>query len=116
MQFKDNLGNTMKFKFDSNLDFQLEAIKSVVDLFRGQKNTTKSLPFIAENGVIPNELGISERKLLDNVKNGKVFKKDKVVRWRCRNCGYIHEGPEAPKMCPACKHPQSFYEVIAENY
>ena len=56
------------------------------------------------------------RKLLDNVKNGKVFKKDKVVRWRCRNCGYIHEGPEAPKMCPACKHPQSFYEVIAENY
>lgn len=69
MQFKDNLGNTMKFKFDSNLDFQLEAIKSVVDLFRGQKNTTKSLPFIAENGVIPNELGISERKLLDNVKS-----------------------------------------------
>ena len=56
------------------------------------------------------------RKLLENVKNGKVFKKDKVVRWRCRNCGYIHEGPEAPKMCPACKHPQSFYEVIAENY
>jgi rubrerythrin len=56
------------------------------------------------------------RKLLDNVKKGKVFKKDKVVRWRCRNCGYIHEGPEAPKMCPACKHPQAFYEVMVENY
>lgn len=56
------------------------------------------------------------RKLLDNVKKGKVFKKDKVVRWRCRNCGYMHEGPEAPKMCPACKHPQSFYEIVAENY
>ena len=56
------------------------------------------------------------RKLLDNVKKGKVFKKDKVVRWRCRNCGHIHEGPEAPKMCPACKHAQAFYEVMAENY
>lgn len=57
----------MKFKFDSNLDFQLEAIKSVVDLFKGQKNTTKSLPFIAENGIVPNELGISEKKILNNL-------------------------------------------------
>ena len=58
----------MKFKFDSNLDFQLEAIKSVIDLFKGQKNTTKALPFIAENGVVPNELGISEKKIFDNLK------------------------------------------------
>lgn len=57
----------MKFKFDSNLDFQLEAIKSVIDLFKGQKNTTKALPFIAENGVVPNELGISEKKIFDNL-------------------------------------------------
>ena len=57
----------MKFKFDSNLDFQLEAIKSVVDLFKGQKNTTKSFSFIAENGIVPNELGISEKKLLGNL-------------------------------------------------
>ncbi len=56
------------------------------------------------------------RKFLDNVKSGKVFKKDKVVRWRCRNCGYIHEGKEAPMQCPACKHPQSFYELLGENY
>lgn len=56
------------------------------------------------------------RKLLDNVKSGKVFKKDKVVRWRCRNCGYIHEGKEAPEQCPACKHPQAFYELLGENY
>ena len=57
----------MKFKFDSNLDFQLEAIKSVIDLFKGQKNTTKSFSFIAENGIVPNELGISEKKLLGNL-------------------------------------------------
>jgi len=56
------------------------------------------------------------RKLLENVKNKKVFKKDKVVKWKCRNCGYVHEGKEAPESCPACKHPQSYYEVLDENY
>ncbi|MCX6565622.1 MAG: rubrerythrin family protein [Candidatus Aminicenantes bacterium] len=56
------------------------------------------------------------RKLLANVTGGKVFKKDGPVRWMCRNCGYVHEGPEAPTQCPACLHPQAFYEVKAENY
>lgn len=56
------------------------------------------------------------RRLLDNVKNGRVFKRDKVVKWKCRNCGYVHEGTEAPKVCPACKHPQSYYELWVENY
>ncbi|MFA5103864.1 MAG: rubrerythrin family protein [Candidatus Margulisiibacteriota bacterium] len=56
------------------------------------------------------------RKLLANVKEGKVFKKDKPVKWRCRNCGYVHEGPDAPKECPACAHPQAYYEVLCENY
>ena len=55
-------------------------------------------------------------KLLENIKEDKVFKKDKVVKWKCRNCGYIHEGEEAPDLCPACKHPQSYYEVWVENY
>lgn len=56
------------------------------------------------------------RKLLANVKAGKVFTKDVSVKWRCRNCGYIHTGKAAPKLCPACKHPQAYYEVQAENY
>lgn len=56
------------------------------------------------------------RKLLKNVKECKVFKKDTVVRWKCRNCGYVHEGEEAPKVCPACAHPQSYYELFVENY
>ena len=55
-------------------------------------------------------------KLLKNVEEGKVFKRDQVVKWKCRNCGYIHEGKEAPKECPACRHPQSFYELRCENY
>ncbi|MFA5259076.1 MAG: rubrerythrin family protein [Candidatus Pacearchaeota archaeon] len=56
------------------------------------------------------------RKLLDNVKNKKVFKKDKIVKWKCRNCGYVHVGKDAPNTCPACKHPQAYYEVLEENY
>lgn len=56
------------------------------------------------------------RKLFNNIKNGTVFKKDKMVKWRCRNCGYVHEGKEAPKECPACAHPQAYYELLCENY
>ena len=56
------------------------------------------------------------RKLLANIKEGKVFKRDEAVKWKCRNCGYVHEGKEAPEKCPACAHPQAHYEVLAENY
>ncbi len=56
------------------------------------------------------------RKLLKNVKEGKVFKKEKTVKWKCRNCGYVHEGSEAPDVCPACAHPQSYYELWCESY
>ncbi|MFH0969774.1 MAG: rubrerythrin family protein [Patescibacteria group bacterium] len=55
-------------------------------------------------------------KLLENVENGKVFKKDQPMKWKCRNCGYVYEGIEAPQECPACKHPQVYYELLAENY
>jgi len=56
------------------------------------------------------------RALLRNVNEKKVFKKDKPIKWHCRNCGYVHEGAEAPQKCPACAHPQAYYEVLAENY
>ncbi len=56
------------------------------------------------------------RRLIENLKNNTVFKKDKIVKWHCRNCGYIFEGNEAPKECPACRHPQSYYEILSENY
>jgi rubrerythrin len=54
--------------------------------------------------------------LRKNVLEGTVFKKEQPVRWKCRNCGYVHEGPEAPSVCPACAHPQSYYELLCENY
>jgi rubrerythrin len=56
------------------------------------------------------------RKLLANVEQGKVFKKDAPVKWKCRNCGFIYEGSEAPEKCPVCEHPRSYYEVWCENY
>jgi rubrerythrin len=56
------------------------------------------------------------RGLLENLKNGRAFKRDESVTWRCLNCGYLHEGPEAPAACPACAHPQAFFELLAENW
>jgi rubrerythrin len=56
------------------------------------------------------------RKLLAKVEKKQVFKREQTVKWHCRNCGYIHEGPEAPKTCPACKHPQAYYELWCEMY
>ena len=54
--------------------------------------------------------------LAKNITDGLVFKREKPVSWVCRNCGYVHEGPEAPEVCPACAHPQSYYELEAVNY
>ncbi|MGL4373728.1 MAG: rubrerythrin [Turicibacter sp.] len=56
------------------------------------------------------------RKLLANIENGTVFKKDEVVEWKCNNCGYVHTGDEAPHVCPACQHPQGYFEVFIETY
>ena len=55
-------------------------------------------------------------KLLENVKEGKVFKKEEAVKWHCGNCGHVYEGDEAPEVCPVCAHPKSYFRVKAENY
>jgi rubrerythrin len=55
-------------------------------------------------------------KLAENIETGKVFKRDEKVLWKCGNCGYVHEGKEAPKECPACVHPQGHFELFTEPY
>ncbi len=55
-------------------------------------------------------------KLLESVQQGKVFKKDAPIKWKCRNCGYVFEGPMAPEKCPVCAHPKAYFEVWTENY
>jgi rubrerythrin len=54
--------------------------------------------------------------LAANIEAGTVFKREKKVVWRCRNCGYLHEGTQAPKVCPACDHPQAHFELLGENW
>ncbi|MBQ2722962.1 MAG: rubrerythrin family protein [Opitutales bacterium] len=56
------------------------------------------------------------RKLAQNIKEGKVFQKDSTIQWKCRNCGYIHTGTQAPEKCPACAHAKAHFEVLADNF
>ncbi len=64
------------------------------------------------------EKGHEERyvKLYENIEQGKVFRRENKVVWKCRNCGYLHEGNEPPENCPACDHPRSYYELWCQNY
>jgi rubrerythrin len=79
----------------------------------GFKDVAESFTEISE---VEEQHELRYRKLLANVENDRVFKRDTAVKWHCRNCGYIHEGPEAPDECPACKHAQAYYEIWAETY
>lgn len=65
---------------------------------------------------VENRHEIRYNKLAKNIEEDKVFKKDETVLWKCNNCGYIYEGAESPMACPACAHPQSYFEVFVENY
>jgi rubrerythrin len=74
-------------------------------------------------GVIFDMISVAEKQherrfrgLLDSLQNGRTFKRSQPVKWRCLNCGYIHEGSDAPAACPACVHPQAFFELLAENW
>lgn len=84
-----------------------------VALKEGFKDIAESFHEIAE---VEEQHEKRYRKLLKNIEEKRVFKKEEIVKWKCRNCGYIHEGKEAPDECPACKHPQSYYEILEENY
>lgn len=67
-------------------------------------------------GKIEKEHEARYQRLLDNIKGEKVFKKEESVVWVCRNCGHVHVGKVAPKVCPTCNHPQSYFEIRSENY
>lgn len=81
-----------------------------------QEGFNETADIFKEIGEVEEQHEKRYRVLLKNVTEGTVFKKDKVVKWKCRNCGYVHEGKEAPGTCPACIHPQAYYELLAENY
>lgn len=67
-------------------------------------------------GKIEKEHEARYRALLQNLNDGKVFKKEEKVSWHCINCGHIHEGANAPKVCPVCDHPEAYFQILAKNY
>jgi len=92
------------------------------EMYPGFADTADKEGF-AEIAEVFRNIAIAEKRheqrylaLAKNITDGLVFKREKPVRWVCRNCGYVHEGPEAPELCPACAHPQSYYELEAANY
>ncbi|MGD8520700.1 MAG: rubrerythrin family protein [Desulfobacterales bacterium] len=92
------------------------------DMYPGFAKTAEEEGFqdIAE---IFNAIAVAEKQhekryvdLADNIEAGRVFKREGSVVWRCRNCGYLHEGSDAPDECPACAHPQAHFEILGENW
>ena len=81
-----------------------------------EEGFTKIAEFFHEVAEVEEEHEKRYNALRKNLEEGKVFKRDEVVKWKCRNCGYVHTGKEAPEICPACDHPQSYYELLCENY
>ncbi len=81
-----------------------------------QEGEDDALKFFTEVSEIEMAHEARYKKLLEDIQRGKVFKKDRVLKWKCRNCGYIHSGREAPMECPNCLHPRNFFEVLCENY
>ncbi len=81
-----------------------------------EEGFTEIADFFREVGEVEQQHEKRYQALLKNVIGSNVFKKDEVVRWKCRNCGYVHEDTEAPERCPACDLGQSYYELLAENY
>ena len=97
-------------------------ISSCVGMTAGSYATGKEEGFdriaylFTEVGKIEKEHEERYRKLLENVKDGKVFEAGEVKIWKCRNCGHIVVGTKAPEICPVCSHPQAYFEIKAENY
>ena len=92
------------------------------EMYAGMARTAEEEGFLELaaqfEGVAKIEKAHEERylKLLENLKNGEVFKKDGKVLWFCRNCGHVELAVEAPAVCPVCHHPQSYFQIKAENY
>ncbi len=79
----------------------------------GHDNIAKLFDYVAQ---VEKAHETRYRKLLENIEKGEVFKKPEVRRWKCNNCGHIHEGAEAPELCPACLHPRAHFEIFEETY
>jgi len=82
----------------------------------GQEGFAEASQTFAQIAKVEKEHEARYLALLKNLQSGRVFQKDASIKWHCRNCGYVHEGKEAPEKCPVCSHPRAFFEVLAQNY
>lgn len=108
---KANLGEAIKGENYENTSMYPTMAKEALE--EGHPELAKLFQEVAEVEVAHEK---RYRQLLENIEKDQVFKKPELKRWKCRNCGHIHEGAEAPLVCPACSHPQAFFELLAENY
>ena len=81
-----------------------------------KRASTKSRSFSKKSARFEREHEERYRRLLENVKDGKVFAKTEKVVWECSNCGHIYYGEKAPEVCPVCNHPQAYFKINAKNY
>ena len=110
----DTAGNLESAADGENLEWTM-LYKEAEEVARGE-GFNEVADVFKEIAEVEEQHEMRYRKLLKNVKENKVFKKDTVVKWKCRNCGYVHEGKEAPEKCSACAHTQSHFELLCENY
>ena len=122
MWFKELMGGSI-LSTEENLKMAAEGENyEWTDMYKEFAKTAKEEGFdriaflFEEVGKIEKEHEERYLKLLDNVENGLVFSKDGDKIWKCRNCGHVVIGKEAPGVCPVCNHPQSYFEIKAENY
>ena len=117
-KFLGGIGNTMENLKDAadGENYEWTTMYKEFEEVARKEGFNEIADFFHEVGEVEEEHEKRFLKLLDNIKQGRVFKRDEPVEWRCLNCGYIHTGTEAPKTCPACFHPQAFYELHGPNY
>ena len=103
-----------KKAYKSNPDIEIELSKNNIELIPLTEKYVKGFYNLTKD--YRKEHEERYRKLIENIEGGLVFSRDGDKIWKCRNCGHIVIGKEAPKMCPICAHPQSYFEIKAENY
>lgn len=107
----DNLKAAIAGEHFENTEMYVRMAKEAEE--EGHKDIAQKFRMVAE---VEKAHEARYSKLLDNLESGKVFKRDEVKKWKCDNCGYIHEGESAPEVCPACQHKKEYFELFAESY
>jgi rubrerythrin len=108
---KTNLKEAIEGEHYENTEMYVQFAKEAEE--EGRMDAAKLFKEIAE---VEKEHENRYKKLLEMVENGTLYKRDEPIRWRCSKCGYVHEGTQAPDVCPSCKHPQEYYEPACMDF